>query len=293
MTDINFRGTGVALVTPFNARGEINFSSLEKIVNHVINGGVDYLVALGTTAETPTLSEEEKEKVVSSIIKFNAKRVPIILGMGGNNTLALIESIRNYDFSNIDGILSVAPYYNKPTQEGIYEHFKAVAEASPLPIILYNVPGRTSSNISAETCLKLALDFENILAVKEASGDFSQVMEILRMKPKNFHVISGDDAISLPMISIGSSGVISVIGNAFPSEFSEMVRLTLNNSLDEARRIHYKLLPVIETMFAEGNPAGVKAFLKQINLCTEEVRLPLIKASNKLSKKVDEILKEF
>ncbi len=293
MTDINFRGTGVALVTPFDARGEIDFSSLEKIVNHVINGGIDYLVALGTTAETPTLSKEEKEKVVSSIIKFNAKRVPIILGMGGNNTLALIESIRNYNFSNIDGILSVAPYYNKPTQEGIYEHFKAVAEASPLPIILYNVPGRTSSNISAETCLKLALNFENILAVKEASGDFSQVMEILRMKPKNFHVVSGDDAISLPMISLGGSGVISVIGNAFPSEFSEMVRLTLSNSLDKARRIHYKLLPVIETMFAEGNPAGVKAFLKQMNLCTEEVRLPLIKASNKLFKKVDEILKEI
>ncbi len=293
MTEINFKGTGVALVTPFNTRGEIDFDSLEKIVNHVINGGVDYLVALGTTAETPTLSEEEKRKVVFSIIKSNAKRVPIILGMGGNNTLALTESIRNYDLSNIDGILSVAPYYNKPTQEGLYEHFKAVAEASPLPIILYNVPGRTSSNISADTCLKLALNFKNILAVKEASGNFSQVMEILRMKPKNFHVVSGDDALSLPMISLGGSGVISVIGNAFPSEFSEMVRLTLDNSLDKARKIHYKLLPVIEAMFAEGNPAGVKAFLKQMNLCTEEVRLPLIKASNNLFKKVDELLKEF
>ena len=293
MADINFRGTGVALITPFDKNGVIDFIALEKMVNHVINGGIDYLVALGTTAETPTLSEKEKEEVVSSIIKYNNKRVPIILGMGGNNTHALTESIKKYDFTNIDGILSVAPYYNKPTQEGIYEHFKAVSEASPLPIILYNVPGRTSSNISTETCIKLARNFENIVAVKEASGDFAQVMEIIRTKPENFHVVSGDDAITFPMISLGGSGVISVIGNAFPSEFSQMVKLALDNSYEEALKIHYKLLPFVETIFAEGNPAGIKAFLKQLGICTEEVRLPLIKASKKLFKKVDGHLKEL
>ncbi|MCK4921476.1 MAG: 4-hydroxy-tetrahydrodipicolinate synthase [Bacteroidales bacterium] len=293
MAEINFRGTGVALVTPFTDSGEIDFDSLEKLVNHVINGGVEYLVALGTTAETPVLSSKEKEDVVRAIIKINAHRVPIIIGMGGNDTNALVRDISNYDFSSIDGILSVAPYYNKPTQEGIYEHFKAVSQASPLPVVLYNVPGRTSSNISTETCLKLANEFENIVAIKEASGDFAQIMEIIRNKPKNFHVVSGDDAITFPMISLGGSGVISVVGNAFPKAFSEMVRLALSNKIEESRKIHYTMIPVIDAMFAEGNPAGVKAFLSRADICTDKVRLPLIKASESLFNRVDKLLENF
>lgn len=293
MAEINLRGTGIALVTPFTNGGEIDFDSLEKLINHVIDGGVDYLVALGTTAETPVLSSKEKEDVVSAIVKFNAHRTPIILGMGGNNTHALAMDISDYDFSNIDGILSVSPYYNKPSQEGIYEHFKAVSKASPLPVILYNVPGRTSSNISAETCLALANEFDNIVAIKEASGDFAQIMELIRNKPKDFHVLSGDDAITFPMISLGVSGVISVVGNAFPQEFSEMVRLALSGNFEDARKIHYKILPVIDALFAEGNPAGVKAFLSRADICTEKVRLPLIKASEKLFNRVDKLLKDF
>jgi len=293
MAEINFRGTGVALVTPFTDMGEIDFDSLERLINHIIDGGVEYLVALGTTAETPVLSSKENEAVVSAIIKFNAHRAPIILGMGSNNTHALVDEISNYDFSDIDGILSVAPYYNKPTQEGIYEHFKAVSKASPLPVIIYNVPGRTGSNISTETCLKLAKECENIVAVKEASGDLAQIMEIINNKPENFHVLSGDDALTFPMISLGASGVISVVGNAFPKEFSDMVRLALSNNTEEARKSHYKILPVIDALFAEGNPAGVKAFLSRADICTAEVRLPLIKASESLFNRIDKLLNIF
>jgi len=293
MKNIDLRGTGIALVTPFNKSGDVDFVSLENLVNHVIDGGVEYIVALGTTAETPTLSKSEKAEIVSAIIKTNAKRVPVILGMGSNNTLDLVKDISSFDFKGIDGILSVAPYYNKPTQEGIYQHYKAISMSSPLPVVLYNVPGRTSSNISADTCIRLANEFENIVAIKEASGDFSQIMDIIARKPADFQLISGDDAITFPMISLGASGVISVVGNAFPRDFSEMVRLILSNKIIEARKIHYKILPIITTMFLEGNPAGLKAFLSRAGICKEDVRLPLVKASNLLFHKVDELLKSY
>lgn len=291
MKKIDLSGTGIALVTPFNKEGGVDFVSLEKLINHVIAGGVEYLVPLGTTGETPTLSRSEKDEIVSSIIKINAKRVPIILGMGSNNTMDLAKEISTRNFTGIDGILSVSPYYNKPTQEGIYQHYKAISMASPLPVILYNVPGRTSANISANTCLRLANEFENIVAIKEASGDLSQIMDIIARKPDGFQLISGDDALTFPMISLGASGVISVIGNAFPHDFSEMVRLLLSNKILDARKIHYKMLPIITTMFSEGNPAGLKAFLSRAGICSEEVRLPLVKASKSLFNQVDELLK--
>ena len=288
--ELKIGGTGVALVTPFTDKGQLDMTSLEKMVNYVIEGGVEFIVALGTTAETPTLSSEEKKKIVQAIIKFNKNRLPLVLGMGGNNTRELVDQIKNEDFSDIAGILSVTPYYNKPTQEGIYQHFKAIAEVAPRPVILYNVPGRTSSNISAGTCVRLATDFSNIIAVKEASGNFDQVMEIIRTKPNNFQVLSGDDAITLPMLTLGGAGVISVIANAFPREFSQMVRLTLKNSVEEAREIHYKLLPHVSMMFEEGNPAGVKAYLAEKGIITDSVRLPLIKASAVLRKKISDSL---
>lgn len=276
------------MITPFLSDGKVDFSSLEKMVEHVIKGRVEYIVALGTTAETPALGKDEKDEVVKAIIRFNNGRVPVVLGMGGNNTGALVDDIHKQDFNGISAVLSVAPYYNKPGQEGMYQHFKAVAQASPLPVILYNVPGRTGSNISATTCLRLAGDFSNIIAVKEASGNFTQIMEIMRSRPEHFHVLSGDDAITFPMITLGGSGVISVVANAFPGEFSEMTRLTLEHKISAARKIHYKMLPIIENMFAEGNPAGVKAYLHAMGLIENNLRLPLVRASEELNKKIRE-----
>ncbi|MCF8379655.1 MAG: 4-hydroxy-tetrahydrodipicolinate synthase [Bacteroidales bacterium] len=290
---MNLRGTGVALVTPFDKKGEIDFDSLEKLINHVVDGGVEYLVALGTTAETPTLSQEEKHEVVSAVIKYNANRLPVVLGMGSNNTHALVKEISKTDFTGIHAILSVAPYYNKPSQEGIYQHYREVSKASPLPVILYNVPGRTSSNISADTCLKLAKEYENIVAIKEASGVFSQIMEMISNKPKGFEVLSGDDALTFPMISLGATGVITVVGNAFPQEFSEMVRMALSHNIEDARTLHYKLIPIIDLIFAEGNPTGLKAFLNKAGICQNELRLPLVKASDALVHRIDQVLKAY
>ena len=294
MLNSKFTGTGVALVTPFRNDGSIDFKSLEQHVNRVIEEGVNYLVALGTTAETPVLTKDEKATIVAFIKEINDERVPLVVGLGGNNTSALIDSIGNMDFKGIDAILSVAPYYNKPSQEGIYLHFKEIAVTSPVPVILYNVPGRTSSNINADTTVRLAENFKNqIIAIKEASGDFSQIMKIIKNKPKDFLVLSGEDALSFPMITLGGKGVISVIANAYPSEYSEMIKLALDHKIEEARELHYKLLPVIDAMFAEGNPAGVKAFLNARKYMDNNLRLPLIPASNSLMKEIQEIVKKF
>jgi 4-hydroxy-tetrahydrodipicolinate synthase len=287
MNNSIFKGTGVALVTPFSDEGEVDYSSLEKIVNHVTEGGVDYLVVLGTTAETPALSSQEKSNIVDTVKKVNSGKLPIVMGFGGNNTSELINSIKTSDFEGIDAILSVAPWYNKPTQEGIYQHFSKLAENSPVPIILYNVPGRTSSNISSHTCLRLAHSYpDKIIGVKEASGDLKQIMDILSEKPSSFHVISGDDAITPVMVALGGSGVISVIANAYPAEFSRMVNLALENKPQEARKLHFPLLPIMDTMFLEGNPAGVKAFMKYKGLLKDNVRLPLVKVSDTLNDKI-------
>ncbi|MBE0654797.1 MAG: 4-hydroxy-tetrahydrodipicolinate synthase [Bacteroidales bacterium] len=294
MYNSHFKGTGVALVTPFNESGHIDYPALEKVVQHVSDGGVNYLVALGTTAETPVLSGDEKKQVVKTILRINDGKLPVVLGKGGNHTLELINDLKSTDYEGIDAILSVTPWYNKPNQEGIYQHFAHVAEASPVPVILYNVPGRTSSNISASTCLRLARDFAGkIIGIKEASGDLKQIMEIISGKPKDFQVLSGDDGITLAMIALGGSGVISVIANAFPTEFSTMVNHALNGKIEDARKIHYPLLPIIDAMFAEGNPAGVKAFMKLQNLLDDNVRLPLVKVSEILSEKITKLHEEL
>jgi 4-hydroxy-tetrahydrodipicolinate synthase len=273
-----FKGTGVAIVTPFNKDNSIDYKSLGKVVNHVIKGGVDYIVALGTTGESVTLSNDEKRSVVDYVIETVDKRIPIVLGLGGNNTQEILNSFKNTsDFNHIDAILSVSPYYNKPNQRGIYQHYKAISEVSPLPIILYNVPGRTSSNISADTTLKLAADFKNIIATKEASGNLEQIMKIIKYKPKDFLVISGDDLLTLPMIACGADGVISVIANAYPKNFSELTRQMIAGNVKEAQKIHYNLTDIIEQIYADGNPAGVKALLELLKICSSQVRLPLVK----------------
>ncbi len=277
-------GTGVALVTPFHASGQIDFTSLSQLVNHVIDGGVDFIVSLGTTAETATLNKDEQAAVLQAIIDDTDSRVPIVVGMGGNNTRSLANDIHNFNFTGVDGILSVAPYYTKPNQRGIYEHFKQIALATDLPIILYNVPGRTSSNISAETCVKLANDFENIVAIKEASGDLNQIMEIVKNRPAGFNIFSGDDALTLPSLAIGVDGVISVIANAFPKSMSEMVRGVLS---DQERylsmAIHYQMLDVINALFADGNPAGIKALLDHLGIVKNNLRLPMVKVNRSLN----------
>lgn len=288
-----FIGTGVALVTPFNKDKSIDLDGLERLVNYQIDNGINYLVVLGTTGEPATLTAEEKEQVKSKIIEVNAGRLPLVLGIGGNNTAAVVEEIQSTDLSNFDAILSVSPYYNKPTQEGIYQHFKAVAESTDTPIILYNVPGRTSSNMAPETIVRLANDFKNVIAVKEAAGDIVQAMKILQNKPKDFLVISGDDMVTLPMILAGGSGVISVIGEGLPKEFSTMVRYGLNGQNEEAYDLHYKIADSIELIFQEGNPAGIKSMLQDLKICSDEVRLPLVKASTELQRKIRSFLADF
>ena len=277
-------GTGVALVTPFHASGQIDFGSLSDLVNHVIDGGVNFIVALGTTAETATLNKDERAAVLQAIIDDADKRVPIIVGLGGNNTRELAHEIHNFNFEGVDGILSVAPYYSKPNQRGIYEHFKQIAMATDLPIVIYNVPGRTSSNITAETCIKLANDFDNIIAVKEASGDLMQVMEIIKNRPAGFGVFSGDDALTLPSLAVGADGVISVIANAYPKSMSEMVAGMLSdNDRYIAMAIHYQMLDVINALFADGNPAGIKALLDHLGIVKNNLRLPMVKANRSLN----------
>jgi 4-hydroxy-tetrahydrodipicolinate synthase len=279
------KGTGIALVTPFTKDGNIDFASLEKVINHTIKGKVEYLVSLGTTGETATMSKEEQKEVLHFTIEVVKKRVPVVAGFGGNNTAALVESIKSADLKNVDAILSASPYYNKPTQEGIYQHYKAVAEATKKPVILYNVPGRTASNITAETTLRLAKDFKNVVAIKEASGDFMQCMHLAKYRPKDFLLISGDDAFTLPLISVGFDGVISVVGNALPKQFSDMVRAGLAGDYTKAQKLHNSLLDIIKNLFVEGNPAGVKAALKILGVTTTDtVRLPLVSATENLHK---------
>ncbi|WP_320814991.1 4-hydroxy-tetrahydrodipicolinate synthase [Flavobacterium sp.] len=282
-----FIGTGVALVTPFKKDFSVDTEALSRIVNHVINGGVEYLVVLGTTAESATLSADEKELVINTIIKANDKRLPLVLGVGGNNTSKVVEELKTRDFSNFDGILSVSPYYNKPTQEGIYQHFKAIAEVSPLPIILYNVPGRTASNMLPSTVVRLANDFEKVVAIKEAAGDIVQAMKLIQTTPKEFLVISGDDMITLPMVLAGGAGVISVIGEGFPKEFSEMVRLGLNRKVDDAYALHYLLADSIDMIFEQGNPGGIKEVFKTLGLSENTVRLPLVNVNEDLATRIN------
>jgi len=285
------RGTGVAMVTPFNEDRSIDFKGLSNLIEHLIDGGVEFLVSMGTTGESAVLSNEEKDNVVAfSKEKING-RVPFVVGIGGNNTAAIVDQIKATDFTDVDAILSVSPAYNKPTQEGIYQHFKAISEVSPVEIILYNVPGRTSSNMEASTTLRLANDFENVVAVKEASGNMEQIMTILRDRPIGFKVLSGDDALTLPMVLMGADGVISVQAMAQPKEFSEMVRQGLAGNLETARAIHYPQLEIINNLFAEGNPAGVKACLKIKGICEEYVRLPLVGISRELYQKLENLLK--
>jgi len=288
-----FKGTGVALVTPFKKDGTIDFEALEKLCDHVIRGGVDFLVALGTTSESPVLSQDEKKAALKQIMKTANGKIPVVVGMGGNNTLGIVDSIKAMDFEGISGILTVAPYYNKPNQRGLYEHFKVIATASSVPLILYNVPGRTSSNISAETCLSLAEDFQNIVAIKEASGDMGQIMNIVKNKPEDFVVLSGDDALTYPMMSVGAEGVISVVANAYPREFSQMVKLCLNGMYPEAMKIHYRLLDIIEALFEDGNPAGIKAALNIMEIADNNLRLPLVKANKATYDKLATLIDKF
>ena len=286
----DFKGTGVAMVTPFSKDKSIDYKGLESLIEYLIDGGVEFLVSMGTTGESAVLSTEEKLGIVAfSKSKING-RLPFVVGIGGNNTTAVVDQINTIDFTGIDAILSVSPAYNKPTQEGIYQHFKAISEACPVSIILYNVPGRTSSNMSADTTLRLANDFENIVAVKEASGDMEQIMHILRDKPKGFNVLSGDDALTLPMVLMGALGVISVQAMAMPNEFSEMVRQGLKGNLEKARALHYPQLKIIDNLFVEGNPAGIKACLKIKGVCDDYVRLPLVGISRERYLKLENLL---
>lgn len=279
-------GTGVAIVTPFLTSGEIDYPSLRKLLNHIIEGGCDFIVSLGTTSEAVTLASEEKMEVMKYVIDEVNNRVPIVMGIGGNNTSAVVDALKNTDFTGVSAILSVTPYYNKPNQRGIYEHFKQIAINSPVPVILYNVPGRTSSNICAETVVKLANDFENIIAVKEASGDLSQVGQIIKNKPESFKVFSGDDGLTFPMIALGADGVISVVANAFPSEFSAMVNLLKNQNLTSAKKIHYSLVDFIDMLFADGNPAGIKAALEIFGILGNNLRLPMVPVNHELYLKI-------
>ncbi len=288
-----FKGTGVAIVTPFNDDKSVDYNGLEKLVEHLISNGIDYLVVQGTTGESVTLTKEEKKETLAFIINVNNGRLPIVLGIGGNCTATVVDAFKSTDVAGVDAILSVSPYYNKPTQEGIYQHYKSIAEISTLPIILYNVPGRTSSNILPETTLRLARDFEKIIAVKEASGSLEQCMEIINNKPDNFLVISGDDAITLPMVASGGDGVISVIANAFPQGFSDMVRHGLNDDMVTARKLHYKYFEMIHYLFVEGNPAGVKAALKILGISGDAVRLPLVNVGEKTFNKIKELIAAY
>jgi 4-hydroxy-tetrahydrodipicolinate synthase len=279
-------GTGVALITPFKKDYSVDVDALKAIVNFQIDNGIDYIVVLGTTAETATLSKVEKELVIKTIVDANDKRLPLVLGVGSNNTQEVIEELNTRNLSDFVAILSVSPYYNKPTQEGIYQHFKAIAEVSPIPVILYNVPGRTSSNVLPSTILRLANDFKNIVAVKEAAGDIVQAMKLIQNAPKDFLVISGDDMITLPMVLAGGSGVISVIAEGFPKQFSEMVHLGLNKRVEEAYKLHYLLADSIDMIFEQGNPAGIKEVFKSLGLAENTVRLPLVNVDEDLAKRL-------
>ncbi len=289
-----FSGTGVAIITPFHSNGKINFGSLTNLVDFQINNGVNYLVIMGTTGEAATLNKDEKKAVIDHIIQVNNKRVPLVVGIGGNNTSEVVENIKGFHaYNEIAGILSVAPYYNKPSQEGLYQHYKLIAEASPISVILYNVPGRSAVNISASTTLRLANDLKNIVAIKEASGDMEQIMSIIKNKPTNFSVISGDDALTFPMICLGADGVISVVANAFPKEFSDMVNYALQKNIDQAKALHYKFFEIIQNLFTEGNPAGIKAVLNINNQIDNNFRLPMTPVSTNHYAKLKDLVHQI
>jgi len=283
-------GTGVALITPFKKDLSVDVDALKRIVNFQIDGGIDYLVVLGTTAETATLTNAEKELVIQTVVEANNKRLPLVLGVGGNNTHQVVEELKTRDFKDFVAVLSVSPYYNKPTQEGIYQHFKAIAEASPIPVIVYNVPGRTGSNMLPATVIRLANDFSNIVAIKEAAGDIVQSMKIIQNKPKDFLVISGDDMVTLPMVLAGGAGVISVIGEGFPKEFSTMVRLGLERKVDEAYQLHYLLADVIDMIFEQGNPGGIKEVFKALGIADHYMRLPLVNVNEDLASRIQKFV---
>lgn len=288
-----FRGLGIALVTPFTPDGQVDYKSLKRLVEYQIDNGADFLCILATTGETPCLTQDEKEKITQLVKDVNHGRLPILKGCGGNNTAAVVEELRTADWSGIDGILSVCPYYNKPSQEGLYQHFKAIAEASPLPVVLYNVPGRTGINLKPETTVRLANDCENIVAVKEASGSLEQVDEIIKNKPQRFDVLSGDDALTFSMVASGAAGVISVIGNALPKEFSRMIRLEFRGEYEPARKIHHMFTELYSLLFVDGNPAGVKALLHEMGFIENQLRLPLVPTKVSTLQKMAEILKSL
>ena len=289
----SLRGTGVAIVTPFNDTQNVDVVALQKIVEYQIANGIDYIVILGTTGENATLSENEKQLVISTIIEANKNRIPLVLGIGGNNTASVVENFKNKDLSPFSAILSVSPYYNKPTQEGIYQHFKAIAQATDKPIILYNVPGRTASNMSVNTVVRLAHEFDNIVGIKEAAGDIVQAMKMIQYSPMEFLVISGDDMIALPMTLAGGAGVISVIGQAIAQDFSDMIRYALNGDVQEAYELHYKIAPSIDMIFEQGNPAGIKTLLNHMDIGSAYVRLPLVPADEDLNNRLKEFLNSY
>lgn len=288
-----FKGLGLALITPFTAEGEVDYPSLKKLIEFQITNGADFLCILCTTSETPCLTAEEKERVKRLIIEVNNHRLPILMGCGGNNTAAIVNELRTADFTGIDGILSVCPYYNKPSQEGLYQHFKAIAEASPLPVVLYNVPGRTGINMKAETTVRLARDFDNIVAIKEASGSLEQIDEIIKNKPANFDVLSGDDALTFSAVASGAAGSISVIGNALPKQVSKMIRLEFRGEYEPARKIHHMFTELYSLLFVDGNPAGVKALLSEMGYIENNLRLPLVPTRITTREKMAKILREL
>jgi len=287
-----FRGTGVAIVTPFKNDSSIDFAAMGRVINHVIGGGVNYIVAMGTTGEASTLSKDERQALISYVVEAVDNRIPVVAGIGGNNTQEIINTIRELNLEGVDGILSVAPYYNKPSQRGVFQHFKAIATCSPLPVIIYNIPGRTCCNISSDICIELAHECENIVAVKEASGDLAHIMRIIKGKPENFLVISGDDMLTLPIIAAGGAGVISVLANAYPAQCSELVNNLLKNNFKAAREIQLRILEIIELLFADGNPAGIKAFLSIMNLCNNNLRLPLVPVNRTVFTKIQKVIEE-
>lgn len=293
MAQNKFRGLGIALVTPFKSDGSIDFDALNRLVDYQLSHGADFLCVLGTTAETPCLTKDEKKQIVNLVVRRVAGKIPLLLGCGGNCTQAVIDELKTADFTGIDGILSVCPMYNKPSQEGLYQHFKAIAQASPVPVVLYNVPGRTGVNMTAETTLRLARECENVVAIKEASGNITQMDDIIKNKPANFDVISGDDGITFPLITLGAVGVISVIGNALPAEFSRMVRLALRGEYDPALKIHHKFTELFKLLFVDGNPAGVKAMLHSMGLIENQLRLPLVPTRLVTEEKISNIVHEL
>lgn len=288
-----FKGLGIALITPFCQDGSVDYKSLVRLMEYQLDNGADFLCILATTGETPCLTKDEKQKIKDLVVSTVKGRVPILMGCGGNNTAAIVEELQTGDFRGIDGVLSVCPYYNKPSQEGLYQHFKTIAAATSLPVVLYNVPGRTGVNLKAETTVRLARDCENIVAIKEASGSLEQVDEIIKNKPKDFAVISGDDALTFPMISCGAEGVISVIGNALPKEFSRMIRLEFKGEYEGARKIHHRFTELFSLLFVDGNPAGVKAMLHEMGFIENVLRLPLVPTRISTLQKMSEILKEL